>query len=284
MEIVPGLETDSNPPREGQFVSHDTDKEKSASMYRMLPPKLSLKLESLSLTDKTALLTDFPQFSSLPIEIRLKIWRSSLLQGRIVKLTSTQFVRFKPNVNGCFRINAYKSTSRPPATLFVNQESREVALSTYELTFGVPSAGIPSTIYFNFELDVAYFPFLDVQSSQSVTMFIPQGGHERIGLNKLKRLGVSHRGHYWLGSIAKHFMMPGFPALEEVIVGAEREIPPVSDTAALEEPQEGDGDLERIKDELARDRSFWDQQWAGFVSSSGRVGPPERKIMEIVPI
>jgi hypothetical protein len=111
-----------------------------------------------------------------------------------------------------------------------------------------------------------------------------EGGHERMGMTKLKRLGVSHLGHGCLGGIAEHFMRPEFPALEELIVGAERRFSPVSDNAVLEDPQEGDVDLEEIRDELARNQSSWDQQWAGFVSVSGRVGPPGRKIMEIVSI
>lgn len=75
----------------------------------------------------------FPRFTHLPPELRLKIWLLTLPPPRLVPLTytSTTSTTSPPSSRGC--------TSRAPipVALHINHESRVLALSYYKLSFGL---------------------------------------------------------------------------------------------------------------------------------------------------
>lgn len=87
--------------------------------------------------------TSFPQFSRLPPELRLQIWRYSR-QPRVVE------VIYDSATDTC------TSTAKPPALLHVCHESRHEGLRAYRKTFGTKSS--PPSIYFDPSTDVLYLP------------------------------------------------------------------------------------------------------------------------------
>ena len=89
----------------------------------------------------------FLLFPKLPIELRLKIIRYSLPRPRLVHL------RFKKGdvsyENGA--ISPMISEAEFPVMLHVCRESRQEALKSYQLQFGLGSN--PPTVYFDFAID-----------------------------------------------------------------------------------------------------------------------------------
>jgi hypothetical protein len=93
----------------------------------------------------TSIPGDFPSFSKLPLELRLKIWKMTTEERRVVLIrTSEQSWKFT-------------SSSPIPAALHVCSESREVALKTYKLSFGSRTDGFTARVFFNFNQDTLYF-------------------------------------------------------------------------------------------------------------------------------
>jgi hypothetical protein len=91
----------------------------------------------------------FTLFPHLPLELRLKIWRSTLPGPRNVGVK----IRFKDGRFGGWV--ARDCTPRPPMALQVCHESREEARKYYVLSFGTTL--YPPTVYFNYKTDTLCF-------------------------------------------------------------------------------------------------------------------------------
>jgi len=101
-------------------------------------------------------MTSFTLFSSLPTELRLKIWSLSLPGPRIVPIhytyTSAESSPPKPHdviMGGC------TSIAQIPANLHTTRESRYEALMSYELSFKLQHS--QAKAFFNPAIDVLYF-------------------------------------------------------------------------------------------------------------------------------
>lgn len=106
-------------------------------------PELSIRLPPTT--------SQFQLFPDFPTEIRLLIWHMATDEQRIVVIHS------------CGDIGGFRSATPQPVVLYVCQESRQVALLRYELTFsGCETHSFlmdcyPPKTYFNFERDTLYF-------------------------------------------------------------------------------------------------------------------------------
>ena len=106
------------------------------------------QLASLSPPDAS-----FPQFSKLPAEIRLKIWRNALPGRRRIAINRTR-LRDREYVKSYYEVYPYELS---PAILFVCQESRELALKFYTKILARVRGGLSGgTVYMDFEVDVLY--------------------------------------------------------------------------------------------------------------------------------
>ncbi|KEY64601.1 hypothetical protein S7711_09613 [Stachybotrys chartarum IBT 7711] len=103
----------------------------------------------------------FPHFAFLPAELRLKIW-SCLVQPRIVVACCMQ--RDDRLQQRRRELGQRTHAAGPPVLLHVNRESRDVALSHYELAFSWKISKLlsdtpvsrPARVWFNFALDALY--------------------------------------------------------------------------------------------------------------------------------
>lgn len=101
-------------------------------------------------------MTSFALFSSLPTELRLKIWSLNLPGPRVVPIhytyTSADSTSPKPHdavMGGC------TSIAKIPANLHTSRESRYEALMSYELSFNLQHS--QAKTFFNPAIDVLYF-------------------------------------------------------------------------------------------------------------------------------
>jgi hypothetical protein len=185
----------------------------------------------------------------LPAEIRLKIWQLALPGPRVVRVYAYDEAHY---------LSLFRSPTPPPQILFVCRESREQALLSYELCFGIEHINAPSTIYFNHELDTLYLKH-EVRNGHGCE--IVDFGVElnclpsvtRKGLSNVERVAISHRvGQdpilYWFEHLET------FEGLEEFIIVAERGNPPAPDDAQLVDADGGDEDLKGWRD--------WSESWA----------------------
>ncbi|KUI73271.1 hypothetical protein VM1G_08987 [Cytospora mali] len=102
-------------------------------------------------------------FSMLPTEIRLKIYemtwetrrvrisRKRIAQQRVGRQWMKDLKRGTANAPPNEEL-VTTSCTRPPATLWINYESRSETLKHYQLSFTCPSEGT-SHVYFNFDID-----------------------------------------------------------------------------------------------------------------------------------
>jgi hypothetical protein len=93
----------------------------------------------------------FTCFSRLPFELRRKIWIYALPGPRPV------FIKSKPEIPKIHNSDGYdyvRVIATPPALLHTSNESREVALEFYELSFGGLSKGHP--VYIDFQMNILY--------------------------------------------------------------------------------------------------------------------------------
>ncbi len=96
--------------------------------------------------------TTFPQFSRLPTEIRLQIWREAALVPRAVLLRP----RHRPCKSRIIR--SWRCCNPVPALLHVNSEARGVTLaSRYPIAYG-GVRGTPTRAYVNLRFDYIAFP------------------------------------------------------------------------------------------------------------------------------
>lgn len=72
-----------------------------------------------------------------------------------------------------------------------------------------------------------------------------------------------------------------FERLKEFVIGAERESPPVTDEAVLEEAEESDESLSEIRKVLDKVRENWKEMWSEERDGGGDATIPDLKIMEV---
>jgi len=102
-------------------------------------------------------MSSFTLFSSLPTELRLKIWSLNLPGPRVVPIhytyTSSESITARPHnaviMGGC------TSIAEIPANLHTNRESRYEALMSYELSFKLQHS--QAKAFFNHAIDILYF-------------------------------------------------------------------------------------------------------------------------------
>ena len=103
-------------------------------------------------------------FSTLPTELRLKIWHYSCLSPRLIELRTDDYpgnwnISFFPSRHGTkVRTIEWATKCPAPASLGACHESREVALKVYTLRFEVLACRF-YTIYINPLLDKIYMNF-----------------------------------------------------------------------------------------------------------------------------
>ncbi|KUJ16573.1 uncharacterized protein LY89DRAFT_544453, partial [Mollisia scopiformis] len=85
----------------------------------------------------------FAPFSTLPSELRCKVWASACFP-RVLSLT------YNSNTS------TFQTTTPTPALLAVSHEAREEALRVYALNFGTSTS--PANIHFNPYFDTLYLP------------------------------------------------------------------------------------------------------------------------------
>jgi hypothetical protein len=90
----------------------------------------------------------FTCFSNLPFELRRKIWIFALPGPRAVTIKS------RCHTFELESLDYVRAIATPPALLHTTNESREVALEFYELSFGAISKGHP--VYIDFQVDILY--------------------------------------------------------------------------------------------------------------------------------
>lgn len=117
-------------------------------------------------------LTYFPLFSSLPAELRLKIYAQILPSPRVVPI---RFSRAS---------STYHTTEPPVALLHVCRESRVFFLSFYTLLNLSPR--YPSNIYINLGEDTLFFDSLDCSPDGDLALDLGRMNHEDRG--RVKRI------------------------------------------------------------------------------------------------
>ena len=243
----------------------------------MLPPKQRPPIPTSLSSPK---LNNFTFFPELPFELRLKIWRQAFPGPRVVKVNSYGMV----NLDGyCF--HAFCSASQLPIVLSVCQESRAEALRYYHPSFGMRYPSIPSIIYFNCDIDTLYFEFDSHQALNSQLLILALSDRYRqvdgrVSMKNVQSVAVSHR----IGTMKLKILLgylTRFEGLREFIVGAERESPPVTDEAVLEEAEESDESLSGIRNVLDDASENWKRMWSRERDGGGDEAIPDLKIMEV---
>jgi hypothetical protein len=134
-------------------------------------PQRSEPDTSISIHTELAVQRDFPLFSKLPKELRLKIWTMACEEKRVVAIAISRPASIitstlpASKASICTRsrgLGELTSSTPPPSVLYTCVESREVGLEKYTLAFGCRSGGwwssqrYPGRIPFNFEHDILY--------------------------------------------------------------------------------------------------------------------------------
>ncbi len=104
--------------------------------------------ETTQPTSTTPHVIDFPEFGTLPVELRLKIWKFAACDNPRTIIFSTKY----PESSDGFSMKHVPSGDLAmPAVLQVNHEARDVALTFYKQPFTKLFSGRP--VYFNFDVD-----------------------------------------------------------------------------------------------------------------------------------
>jgi hypothetical protein len=147
-------------------------------------------------------LSSFPIFSSLPIELRLRIWRLFNVPAVLTWNNNHHF-----GAGG-------------PVTLYVNRESRHEALRTYtKFTAPLALTDLSPMSYFNFDIDVIYND--GYSPSSVVPAFAPMIKRYAVGLKEVvPEMPVWFVRLYMEQRIAKFWIQiaENFPNLEELII------------------------------------------------------------------
>ena len=149
----------------------------------------------------------FTLFVSLPSEIRIKIWRCSFPEPRVVP------VRFHRSSG------QYASNSAPPTLLHVNSESRSICLSTY--TRLIISPKYESAVFVNFDIDTIFFDNLDCSPDGDLSLDLAKSPHR----NKILSCAIDSQVWEVLrvfkyDSLSEVRMMPNLRTIALVIVRA----------------------------------------------------------------
>lgn len=147
----------------------------------------------------------FTLFVSLPSEIRIKIWRCSFPEPRVVP------VRFHRSSG------QYASNSAPPTLLHVNSESRSICLSTY--TRLIISPKYESAVFVNFDIDTIFFDNLDCSPDGDLSLDLAKSPHR----NKILSCAIDSQVWEVLrvfkyDSLSEVRMMPNLRTIALVIV------------------------------------------------------------------
>jgi 2EXR family len=105
----------------------------------------------------------FTIFTSLPSELRIKIWRCAFPGPRVVP------VRFQRSSN------QYTSNSAPPSLLYVSSESRSLFLSTYTKLILAPK--YDSAVFVDFTMDTIFFDNLDCSPDGDLSFDLARSPH-----------------------------------------------------------------------------------------------------------
>ncbi|KAF8858807.1 hypothetical protein BDZ45DRAFT_386931 [Acephala macrosclerotiorum] len=105
----------------------------------------------------------FELFTQLPSELRIKIWKHTFPEPRVVS------VRFNRAVS------QYTSTSAPPALVHVCTESRSLFLETY--TKLILSPKYDSAVFLDFTRDTLYFDSLDCSPDGDLSLDLASSPH-----------------------------------------------------------------------------------------------------------
>ncbi|CZR66911.1 uncharacterized protein PAC_16812 [Phialocephala subalpina] len=208
----------------------------------LMPPNRFMKIDR-------CILESFHLFSKFPTEIRLNVWRFTCFP-RVVEVQVIEPVRIPDKT--CSFVS-FHTRSQLPAAFSVCTESRAVVLPFYKLCFGsaLRQDLAPSTIYFNPDVDTLFFKFDQSRartsaSKHALKAFIEhsvntQCGHERLDMQLVKRIAISHRAVDRSNDFAELVPHLGFLArLEELIVVAEREEVSIGSQVVLSEPEARD--------------------------------------------
>jgi hypothetical protein len=265
-----------------RVIPHYVDSQRQWEyQYRLLPPKRAAGV--VDAAPRPVPTVVFEPFLRLPFDIRAQIWECALPGPRLVTVFAYKDIMFGEYIAVK---RGYRSPTRPPTILFVSRESRDIALRHYQLCFGVGrlERWLPSTIYFNFKLDTLYFEFDSAcfgnsEAGHFITSQLDKMlGHVRLEMDKVERVAVSHRSGMWA---ADTMWLSGFVRVKEVIIGIEREIPPVSNYSVLEEPEGQDSDLAPMYEVLSRRSNIWKEDLSGEVAKAFGGNCPVLKLMEV---
>jgi hypothetical protein len=106
---------------------------------------------------------EFHLFSSLPLELRIKIWQHAFPGPRIVAVRYNRIM------------DRYISDTLPPALLHASSESRNVFLSRYENL--IISASHGSSIFVDFEADTVFFDTLNCSPRGDLALDLASSPH-----------------------------------------------------------------------------------------------------------
>ncbi|KAF8848706.1 hypothetical protein BDZ45DRAFT_698167 [Acephala macrosclerotiorum] len=227
----------------------------------LIPRKRSVKIDRYGLES-------FHLFSMFPTEIRLNVWRFTCFPRAVEVRLDKEVI---PGRTCSFK--AFKTRAQLPAAFSVCTESRAVVLPHYKLCFGsaLRQDLAPSAIYFNPDVDTLFFKFIEQRtritaSKSTLKDFIEhssntQCGHQRLDMESVKRIAISHRAVDRSHDFAEIVPHLGFlPQLEQLIIVAEREEAPHGSQIVLEEPEPRDPELATLEDwvihEFAKNQSY----------------------------
>jgi hypothetical protein len=162
-------------------IYHSTARRKAAQARR---------LESAAYQSRVPEWANKTQFSSLPVEIRLQIWRLAFPGSRVIVLGDgghRPLYRFQQQF---WTPTSYRALQPLPVTLSVCRESRAETLKIYQLGFS--RDGYPPRVYMDFELDILFWPYVsamypDVRRVRRIGM------HVKIAAYVVDRMDIIER-------------------------------------------------------------------------------------------
>ncbi|RYP41227.1 hypothetical protein DL769_011601 [Monosporascus sp. CRB-8-3] len=238
---------------------------------------------------------EFPRFSRLPAELRLKIWAENLPGARIVMIRCSKTSSPTPSSacqsHGDDAALRFTSSAPIPANLHACRESRWEAMRRYRLLFG--TRGEPGRIFFDPTSDILYFgardgdaasesqlcnfmalvPFKEMACLRYIAineMLVP-GGHTLID-------GASvGAAEYTVEDVLYHINLL-FPFLKQLFIICGDKNPVYSSDSVLAEPNTPNRIIEKRVDaairSIQREQTGWTPpQWTVRVIASSPTRP-----------
>jgi hypothetical protein len=196
----------------------------------------------------------------LPVELLHEIWRLCW-EPRTVEVHPNTNDEIQDRID-LFSSDTYRSTVKPPVTLFICRQSRIDTLRYYKLSFAAYKQ--EPQVYFNFQIDEVYVKHPELARFQQVCLMFP---HE--DLSKIRHLRVS-------GSV-----------MQKIFNDSTRYNPQDQPWWVSEDPMTGLLGLKTlvVQQEMAlaspvqtRNACFWDIRLP--MSGSPRRNPPWQKVFE----